>query len=447
MRICSLALALTVMVSPVAAQEPPPLTLEEARALAAEHNPTYRQAQNDLIRAHAAELQSRAAFLPDLNLSFGSSGYLSRTFTGVDPLGNPIRTDDPSEVRRSSSSQGISLGMLLFDGGQRLRQLRVAQAGRDATEEAAAVVASSVDAELTRRYFAAQQATALIQLEEDLLRAAEARYSATQQLLRVASVTPVALLGAEIEVARQRQAVDKARGEARKAMLLLAEQIGTGDAGGWDLVTEIPAVFDPSSIDPEALVARAHAVSPRLRELSAQVRVADQQRRAAGAVRWPRVSANSSFNRGIGSEGYGSLFDPNPVDQSFSFGVNISLPLFSQYQTTQQVTQARVAAMNAEENARATRLQLDREVRSALIDLESAYRTVELAEANITLARRQLDLANQEFRLGSTSFTELQTIIASAASAEREALSARYSFATNLATLQERVGEQINVEF
>ena len=164
------------------------------------------------------------------------------------------------------------------------------------------------------------------------------------------------------------------------------------------------------------------------------------QLRAAGAARWPIVNASANFNRSIGMQGYGALFDPNPFDQNFGFGLSFSLPLFSQYQTSQRIAQARVATDNVEERARQMRLQIDREVRTAIIELERAYHAVDLNRTSTDLARRRLELANERYRLGGLSFAELQQIIESAATAEREALDATYAFAAALATLEERVG-------
>jgi outer membrane protein len=425
------------------AQESRPLTLDQARELALEHNPAYRQAQNDVEAARAGELLSRSEFLPTLSASFNSGGSFSRRRSGEDNFGRPIEGTQVSEFTGSNSRQGLGLSWQLFDGGERYRNVLAARAGREAAIAGVADEAATMDAELTRRYYLAQHTAARIELEERLLEAAEASYAASQRLLRVAAVSPLDLLGAELDVTRQRQALEAAQGAARVAMLALAQQMGTGEADGWELVTDIPAIFDPSGLDPEALVTRAYEVSPRLREIALTATQAEHQRQAAGAARWPAISADASFGRSVGAEGYGALFEPNPFDHSFSFGIGLSLPLFSQYQTTQRVTQARVAARNAEESARATRLEIDRSVREALIQLGSEYRSVQLNDAASELARRRLDLANQQYRLGSLEFTELQQIVTSAATAERDALDARYAFADALATLEERVGGEI----
>jgi outer membrane protein len=445
MRISCILLALCALSLPAVAQDPPrSLTLDDAERIARESNPRYRKAHNNLETARAGERQRWAAFLPDLRLSLSSGGYLSRKYTGLDEFGKPVRRDDPIDYTGSSSSQSLYLGIPLFDGGQRYRELRAARAEAGATEAAALAEASALDAELARHYYDARRKAALIRLEEELLRAAEARHAATERLLRIASASPVDLLGAEIAIAQQARAVEQARGEARKAMLVLNEAMGLSEAVAWELRSDPPPVFDPASLDPDRLTSHALSASPRLRQLQAQVDVADHRRRAAGASRWPTLSASAGFGRSIGTVGYGALFDPNPLDQGFNFGLSVSIPISSQYQSSYQVAQARIAALNAGEDVRAQRLVLEREVRSALIDLENAYRAVQLAHRGRELARKQIELANQQFRLGALKFTELQTLTERAAAAERDAVNARYDFAAAHATLEERVGAPVD---
>jgi outer membrane protein len=221
-------------------------------------------------------------------------------------------------------------------------------------------------------------------------------------------------------------------------MLSLAEEMGVSDAPEWTLTSEPPPVFDPTTLDADSLAARALDISPLLAQLDARAVAGEQRSKAAGAPRWPTVSASAGFGRSVGSEGYGSFFDPNPLNQSMSFGLSVSVPVFTGYRTTQSVTQARVAAMNAREEVQAARLTLEREVRGALIDLENAYRTVQLAERGRDLARRRLELANQQFRMGALKYVDLEGVIEQAARAERDAINAHYDFAAARATLEEK---------
>jgi outer membrane protein len=448
MKSALLLLGLLSLASPALAQEGPyALTLEEAKRIAMEKNPHYLQARNAVESARAGERLGVMAFLPELRLSLSSGGYLSRVLTGEDEFGKPVRRTEPLNLTGSSSSQQISLGSItLFDGGTRYRDLRAARADADAADAAVLQEAATLEAELTRRYYDAKRKGELIRLEEELLKSAEAQHAATERLLRVASASPVDLLGAEVAVAEQARVLESARGEARKAMLALAEEIGVSDPPEWELTSEPPPVVDPSTLDAESLAERALSTSPLLAQLQARAVAGEQRSKAAGATRWPTVSASAGFGRSIGTEGYGSFFDPDPLNQSMNFGLSISVPVFTGYRTTYAVTTARVAAMNAREEVQAARLTLEREVRAALIDLENAYRSVQLADRGRDLARRRLELANQQFRIGALKFVDLQSVIEQAARAERDAINARYDFAAARTTLEEKTSSAVNVE-
>ncbi|HEV2148993.1 MAG TPA: TolC family protein, partial [Longimicrobiaceae bacterium] len=168
---------------------------------------------------------------------------------------------------------------------------------------------------------------------------------------------------------------------------------------------------------------------------------------AARGQRWPRVNADLGYNRsfrGPDYEAVPSFLNPfDPFDRAFNFGLSIQLPVFDGFRSSAQVAQADAGRTRAQETLRATRLAVEREVRSALIDLENAFRASQLSERAARLSRDRLEMAREQYRLGAISFTELQQVVDRTAQAERDALRARFEFANALATLQERVGAPV----
>jgi outer membrane protein len=446
-RLRSFALALACSILPFSAaaqQTPRPLSLEQAYALARENNPALRRSLAETESNAAQERARWGAFLPSLSASLSFGGYQTRTLTGVDQFGQTVLREDPLTFRGSSASQGLALGSLtLFDGGQRLRELRAAQAVSRAGEARVAGERVRLGAELGRRYYDAVRRERLIALEERLLASARERLEITQRQLRVVASTPVDVLGAEVDVARQEQAADRARGEARKALLALQEEMGVANETDFLLTDEPPPVFDPGSLDAGALVAEALAASPRIAQLDAGVEAAEHRVRAARGARWPTVSGYAGFGRSFSTQGYDAFFDFNPPNQNLNFGLNVALPLFDQFRTSSSVAQSTAGRAGAQEELRAGQLALEREVRSALIDLENAYRGVRLAERAAALAAERLEMAREQYRLGLIPFTSLQTVVEQAAQADRDALNARFDFATARVTLEERAGSPV----
>ena len=418
-----------------------PLSLEQALAAAEQNNPQYRRALTEVGTAEADVRRARGAFLPELSLSVGTGSSYRRQVTGIDPFGKVDRRDTAVVSSGSDMRQTLSVsGFNLFDGGQRRRDLRAARAGEQVVAARVEGEEIRVRAEVARRYWESVRTDRVIRLEEALLASAHDRLAVTQALVRVGVRGPLDVLGAEVAVAEQEQALERARGDARKAQLDLRQAMGVIQGGWLRLTDEPPAMFDPAALDAEALVGRAMASHPRVQRVDFSMRQADERLGSARAARLPRLSVGASLGRDQRYDDFGGLVDLNPLDQNAGINFSLQVPLFSGYRTSYTIQQARAARDAAGEDARAERLTLEREVRSALVDLENAYRAAQLAERTVDLNRQRVELAQEQYRVGALTQNDLTDAVERAARAERDALRTRFEFATALATLEERTG-------
>lgn len=440
-------LILVLLPAPAGAQSPAEvpteLSLREALELARQYSPAYLQATNDMGAADWRVRQGWAEFLPNLSASMSAGGGTSRTVTGEDDFGVPVELPDPIEHTSSSTSQGISMNMTLFDGGANWHRYRGAEAEREATAANMEERWTTVRAEVVNAYNEVLRTDRLVQLQERLLASSEARLEDTRERLRLVAASPEDVLGAEVEVASTEQDLQSARGEARKARLRLLEVIGVAADSDVDPTTPLPDVFDPTSLPPDSMVARALRSSPAITGAEASLEVAERNANASRGSRWPSISAGVSYGRSIGLSNYGALTEFNPRNSSTRFNFSASLPLFDRFQRNVSVAQADAGESDARHQLRAARLQLEQQVRSALIDLENAYSGVTLAERSAELANERLELAQEKFRLGSTTFVELQSVIDQAAQAEQRALAARFTFETARVSLERLIGDEV----
>jgi outer membrane protein len=413
--------------APLGAQETPsPLTLDAALRLARAGNPEFQRTANDLEVAGNAVRSAWGGFLPSLNTSLNFNGSRSTTVTGEDDFGDPVESPEPLTSSRSSASQGISTQMTLFDGGTTLRNLqarRAAFAGAEAQIEAQAI---QLDARVSREYFQAIRAVRNIALEEYLLASARDRLQRTEQLMRLAARNREDVLGARSDVAQAEQNVARARGEADKARLTLATTLGMQPTTSISVDTVLPQVFDPADLDVTALSAAQYSAS------------------AARGRRLPSLSASAGYNRGMSASGYGAIGEFNPgQNYGFSFGLGVSLPLFSRFQTSEVIAQASANATDAEYDLQAARLTVERDVRTAIIDLDNAYRSLQLSEVQVELNRERQEATQERYRLGGSDFTTLQNVIDRTAQAERQALEALFGFINARISLEEKLGHRL----
>jgi outer membrane protein len=424
-----------------AQQMPQQLTLEEAQRLALLYNPNYRRAQNDVPVAEALIRQSYGSLLPNLNTSLGFSGGGSSSLTALDPFQRPLDSPQRVETTSSSADQGISTQVTLFDGGRNLRNISVAKASRRTAEARLSLQSTLLKAEVATNYYNALAEKRRVDLELNLLAARRDALDRTQKLLAVAASKYIDVLSARLDISDAEQAVEDARGRAEKARLQLKQSMGVEGPGAFELVTEPPAVFDPNTLNVESIVQRALASSPAVLASEAQVAASDKQASAARGFRWPTLTGNASFRRSSNARDYGAIGELNPPNRNWGFGVSVNLPIFSRFTTSYGIASADAAEADAREDLRLNRLQVDREVRSAIIDLQSAYRRVQSAEARAALQRERLAAGQEEYRLGTLQggFLQLQQFTDAAAQGERLALDARFEFARALVALEQRI--------
>jgi outer membrane protein len=434
-----------VLSLPAEAQQPVPaqLTLEDALSLAQRNNPTYRRAVAQADASGADVMAGIGGLLPDLRASLNFNGSSRTVFTGVDDFGRSVELEQGSTFKQSSSSQSLSSNMTLFDGFSNLNNLRSARAGASAADAGVDAQRAAMEAEIKRRFYQVLQSQRLIEIEEELLDVRTLDLEATDRLFRVAARTQVDVLGAQVEVSRQEQSLEAARGSARSNQLLLSEWIGLEDAAEFEAVGTLPEVFDPSGIDADALVSLVLSNNPSVRQAMANAAQASFSASAARGARLPTISANAGLSRSLQDQGYSGMFRLNPRDRWFSFGMSVSLPVFNRFQTNQAIAQANANSDAAEEDLRRVRLEVERLVRSNIIEVQNSFRSVQLAERSAQLARQRLEMAREQYQLGSTDYTQMQLVVNQAAAAERDALSARGRWASALVALEEVVGQPV----
>ena len=428
-------------------QVPAQLELEEAIALGLRNNPGVLVVTNDLDISDVRIREAYGAFLPNVGFStnFRSSYSEQRTTTGN--FGEPLETPQAVISKTSSASQSINLGSItLYDGWRSFRGVDIARAQRDVTEASIGGRHNTLRAAITRAYYQIVSAEDRIVLERQLLAVARTRLGNVQEKFRIAAAKQTDVLGAELEVSQREQSLFTAELDARRRRLDLLQQMGIAGEPEFDAVSALPAIIDPAALDAEALVARAVDSHPTVLQNRASVDIAESQASNARAARLPTVSLGlPSYSWGATESGmfdaWGQLGAPN---NSFSFSVGASLPIFSGFQTSLSIAQGEAAAEDARLQAREARLQIERDVRSAFYDLQQMHRNVLLAEQQAELARVRLELAQEEYSVGATDYTSLQQIVESNDQAQRSAIEARFAYLNARVALEERIGTQLD---
>ncbi|MBX6365980.1 MAG: TolC family protein, partial [Gemmatimonadetes bacterium] len=138
-----------------------------------------------------------------------------------------------------------------------------------------------------------------------------------------------------------------------------------------------------------------------------------------------------------------NVFPFNYTAQPMYAQVTLSLPLFSGFSRERELESARVAEQDAQEQVRAQELALRTGVQAGVAAVETARRSVELEAKNRELASEQLAMERERYRVGASSFLQLQEAETIKARADRDYLAALYGYHEAMAALEATVGSPL----
>ena len=418
------------------------LTLREALDLATEFNPRYRQALNRMELEGAEKRQAWAAFLPTLSVSYSTSMNLRREVYGVDDFGRPVQNPEATWLTSSNANQNISVGNVrLFDGGARYHDLNRVRAQTRSDRLGAQQDLTGILVQVQRSFLNAQRQKAQLQVETELLADRVRDLELIERRFALVLIGRADLLAGQLALEQQRTTLRAAEGQVETAMLALRVDIGDPDLVAVDVPRLLEELQDPSMFDVDDLVARALAESPTIGVAEAQMRVAEVSLSSQGAQRWPTITASSSWGGNSWSNGRESLFDLDPQRSgNATVALNFTIPIFDGFQRSTAKASARVTLLNSRESFRETEMQLERDIRTRFVELETAWANLRQRERALEIASERLQIVQLEYQLANVDIDTLRNAAREEATARRQVVDQGFALALALLSLYETAG-------
>jgi outer membrane protein TolC len=241
-----------------------------------------------------------------------------------------------------------------------------------------------------------------------------------------AGVNPfIDTLRAQVELQTRQQQLIASRNDYNKQKLALARIIGLPLGQEFALTEKAPyAALAP--LPTETYLQRAYLSRSDYQSAQAQVRAAEFARRGAAAGRYPTVDLSAN----LGDIGV------TPAQSNGTWQVNggINIPIFEGGRVHSDVLEADAQLKQARQQLGNLRGQIDYEVRSALLDLNSAADQVSVTRSSVELAEQALTQSRDRFTAGVTDNLEVIQAQEAVASAHETYIESLY--AHNLAKVE-----------
>ena len=372
-----------------------PISLNDAVRLAQRNAPSAVQAAGN-VRANAAAVRTAyMAFVPSLSLSSGATKQGGDRF---DSQGQLV----PFTGAEWSYNSGLSANLQLFDGGNRLFELKAAKANVNAAESNEVLQQYNVALSVKQQYYAVlaareSEAAARAQLEQ----ATEALKTSSAKVAAGAS-TKSDSLRAVIQVGNAQLALIQARNNLNIANASLTRLVATPF-----IVTASPEDSSESmTLDTDsATIAGLALRGPAVRQAEEAFGAARANVRGSLTSYLPTISVN--YQRG--GNGLDSRFGWGDNRYAYSETMRFSLqfPFFNQGTREEAIVRSRVAEDNAEAQLRDARFLAQQQLTQYLSAFRSAEQRVQIQLASVEAAEEDLRVQQRRYELGASTFLDV----------------------------------------
>jgi outer membrane protein len=410
------------------------LTLDQAVSLALKQNTTAQIAVLTAAQSKQDQKIALSQLLPQAQL--GVTEQWQRVNIVAEFGGTQIFPGVPGHFGPFSVfSAGPSFNGPIFD----LTLFRRYQASRHS------VNASQADSLSTReqvillvvsQYIGTLRSMADVQASQSRVDLAQALYNQAADLQKEGVGTGIDTLRANVELQNEKQRLLEAEATRETSLFALSRLLNLNPRQQIELGDSL-SFFDTPQPDVEASIEQGLSARPEWKSLQEQMRAAESQRKAASAQRLPSVRFDGNWSQ-LGT-------DPSSVIPTYTYAGTLSVPLFTGGRIRAETVRADLDIQKLRQQQADLRNQIALDVKTALINLDSARSQVSVANLGVQLSKEEVDQARDRFNAGVANNIEVIQAQDSLARANDNQIAALYRFNQARADLARSIGQMEKV--
>ena len=405
----------------------PTLTLAQAEQMAIKNNPNVSVArllalaQAQITReVRSVELPTSTGALTAVDAHEGSritAGYLS----------------NPSIYNRAAG--GLSVNQLITDFGHTHNLVLSAQSNARAQLESERATELDIILTTDQAFYQALTAQAVLKVAQSTVDQRQATADQVGALTKAKIRSDLDLSFADVQLSQAKLLLLDAQNNEQASMATLNDVLGSEQDLQYSLVDETSGNPAPVPDNPEAMVRAAFAARPDLAALNDRFIAARQYTTAERDLWMPTVSA-------MGAVG-GTPVRADQIESSWygTAGANISIPIFNGFLFNAQEKEAKLRTQAAQEDVRNLRDIIARDVRTAVLDAQTAYQRITVTQQLLDQANFSLDLATARYKIGLSGIVDLTQAQLNQTQAEIAHTNARYAYQSALAEVRYEIGQ------
>jgi outer membrane protein len=406
-----------VVVPPPAGTPTVTWTIDDVTGIALERHPLVKQSAEDVAAAMARKGQARAAWYPSVNLSTGYDR--SRSFSAS----SQSNLTTPSEFVRGD------LAWTLYDFGRTGASVGRADALAAVARENAASTREDVIFNAKVAFYNVLRAENTLEFQRTNLSNREALLRQARAFYEAGVRAKIDFVRAEANLYDARAQLGQAENDLRVARITLLQRIGVDGPLDFRLSGRLEEAPLPGAM--KDWVAEAETSRPELRALVESERSATESLRLSRAGYLPYL---------VGTAGYGYGADQAPLQETYAMSITLTLPLFSGFQTREQVKEASATISSVRYGLTEARRRVRLEVEQSAYGVQEARERLVARRKQRDAAEENLRLATARYEVGAGDIIEMTDAQTQMVSADTETVISEFDYAVSRASLLRAMG-------
>lgn len=382
------------------------ITLRQAITIALHQNTSVIKSANNLETSNAAVKNAYGNFLPNLNFSSGWNWQRvsnSKGATVVNYFGE-AQTLGPTETDSRSYSMSLGGNVTLFDGLANISSLNQKKNDLQSAKYDLDKLRQDVSLQTVNLFITITNNEKILKFQEEDLKYNKDMLNKVKEMFDLRMKANVDLYAQEFQTSNAQLSYLLAKSNYEKSKISLLNYLSkdilkdyTFEMDSTYLPETIKNIDDINALYKTALTNRNDYQSSKLKFENSEYQLIT----ARGGY-LPSLSSNYGFST--------SATQPKDLlsRKVYSFGLSLSLPIFSRWSTEFATQSAQVQIKNTNEDLNALERQIKSDLKIAVLDLQTAELQLQVTKAALKSALETWQIKRDSYTLGSATFIDQQ---------------------------------------
>ena len=322
--------------------------------------------------------------------------------------------------------------MTLFSGFERVHRVKRAALNIRTTELDIEKTKNELTLEVTRLFLKTLMDKEAIQVCENKVALLEKQEDIIFKKIEYQSATQGDLMKVQADIIRAQVDCASARNELSLDKVSMCELLEINDWEHFDITFDIGMV-EPRFWSASDVLANAAGL-PQIRQKEIAVEQAKREVKIASASYWPTIKLNAGYGSTFSNarkrttgEGY-NFYDQMRDNMNSYVTLSLSIPILSAITVSHTAKAKRHAVRSSELELQKALVSLDKEVKQAIVQVNTAYEKYRLLEKEVEKDSEALRQTEVRYNSGAATYYDYQIAVGNLFQAQAERIQAQYEY-------------------